>query len=119
MQILLRAHKNKCTILLGGSLNRESIPQLDFFLNHMLNHDHDRILLNMYAVSELDWDSLGHLVHRIAEIRRSGKHIALTIQTRNPKDLLSDISVSELIQEHPSWLSSMVDFPLAEIVGHG
>ena len=115
MQILHRSHNNVSIIMLDGSLTREGISQLDFFLNHILDHHRDRILLNMQGIHNLDVDCLGYLVGRIAEIRRSGRDIALTVMTTTPQEILSDRSVSNLVQENPNWLSSLVDFPYMEM----
>ena len=115
MQILHRTHKNLSVIVLDGSLTREGISQLDFFLNHVLDHHHERILLNLQGIYNLDIQCLGYLVSRIAQIRRSGRDIALTVLTITPQEILSDVSVSNLVQKNPNWLSSLVDFPYMEM----
>jgi ABC-type transporter Mla MlaB component len=115
MQILHRTHKNLSIIMLDGTLNRESLSQLDFFLDHILDYHFDRILLNLQGIRKLDVECLGYVVRRISEIRRSGRDIALTVFTITPREIISDVSVSDVIQENPDWLYSLVEFPAMEM----
>jgi anti-anti-sigma regulatory factor len=93
MQILHRSHNNTSIIYLDGSLNWAGIHQLDYLLNHSMQHLRERILLNLSGVKELDPECLSYLVSRISWIRQSGRDITLTALDSSPDRVVSDLAM--------------------------
>jgi len=115
MQILHRRRRGISVIYCDGSLNREGLAQLEFFLDHSLEYLRGRIVLNTIGITNLDPDCLSVLISRLAKLRNRGWDIFLSVMNASDYDVMSDLAVSDMILEYPSLMSRIADFPLLEI----
>jgi len=115
MQILHRRRRGISIIYCDGTLDREGVAQLEFFLDHSLEYLRGRIVLNTIGITNLDPDCLTVLISRVAKLRNRGCDILLSVMNASDYDVMSDFAVSDVIPEYRSLMSRLPDFPMLEI----